>query len=114
MSDAQIASARARASAARNRLADALAALKQRLLPRTLARNLAQDIAAKGQEAAQAGVDVAKARPGVAIGAAAVAALLLARKPIARAIGIAKTGEPPETQARAARSPDNTPSEDRP
>lgn len=105
MSEAQIVAARARAEAARDRLGNALGVLKQRLLPATIARNLAHDLADKGQDVAKAGSEAIRARPGVAAGAAALVALFLARKPIKRALIDRDTSsQRPETPTRPARS----------
>lgn len=100
MTNDQIALAQARADHARERLAEALTALKQRLLPSTIAHNLVQGAKDKGADAAQAGVAAVKASPGIAVGLAALAGLFLARKPIARAI----SGNDEETQPASARS----------
>lgn len=100
MSDADIARAQVRADLARVRLSDALAALKQRLLPKTIARRLVVTTKDKAVDAAEAGVDAVKARPALAVGAAALAALFLARKPIVRAI----SGDDQETPAKPPRS----------
>lgn len=109
-SDDAIAIAEVRVGYARARLTEALAELKARLVPRVLARNVAKGIAEKGSEAARVGVEAVKARPGVAVGAAALLGLFLARKPIGRAItggGDADTdnSEAEETPPGPARSP---------
>lgn len=101
MSEADIDRARLRTVRAKARLTEALTALKTRLMPRTIARHLLDAGKDKATDAAEAGVEAVKARPGVAIGVAALAALFLARKPIARAI----SSEPAETPPAPARSP---------
>ncbi len=103
MSDTEITAAKLRAEGARKRLALALAALKDRLLPRTIARNLASGIADKSAEIAKSSADAAKARPAVAIGVAALAALFFARKPIIRAISTDdEATEPVATRSKPA------------
>ena len=86
------------------RLTDALRALKTRLLPRTIARNLLDATREKADDAAEAGVDAVKARPGIAIGVAGLATLFLARKPIARAISSDEKETPP-AKTRSPRKP---------
>lgn len=103
MSDPDIARARARTLLARERLAEALATLKLRLAPKVLARNAALVAKDKAANAAVAGVEAAKARPAITAGIAALAALVLARKPITRAI----SEKSDETGDGAARSPAN-------
>lgn len=106
MSEEGIARAQARSERARARLSEALAALKERLLPRTIARNLVEAGKEKATDAAAAGADAVKSRPGLAIGAATLAALLLARKPITRAItGVPNSDDGEETSADPTRSP---------
>ena len=108
MTDNPTSLAEARAAYARTRLTEALTELRARLMPGVLARNVAHGIAEKGSEAAKAGVEAAKARPGVAVGAAALLGLFLARKPIGRAITGTEAGENSadgETPQRPARSP---------
>lgn len=106
MTDESIARAQARSNRARAQLGDALAALRDRLLPRTIARNLVQAGKDKATDTVHAGTDAVKARPGLALGAAAVAALFLARKPIARAIsGDTEFDGAGETSPDPARSP---------
>lgn len=109
MSNETIAAAEVRVGLARARLTDALSELRTRLMPRVLARNVAQGIADKGTEAAKAGVAAARARPGVAVGAAALLGLFLARKPITRAItgddDAPENSTDDETPAQPARSP---------
>lgn len=112
MSDARIEAAEARVARARSRLADALGALKERLMPGNLARSVASGIAEKSQDAAKAGVDVVKARPAAAIGIAAVAGLFFARKPIARALGSDEPSEPDATRKARRRSGKNKSAED--
>ncbi len=108
MSDETIAAAQVRVARARNSLTEALSALKERLLPGNIARNLAHGIAERGQDAAQAGVDAVKARPATALGIAALAGLFLARKPIARALAPEnghESDEPDATPPAPPRSP---------
>lgn len=100
MSESDIERARLRTLRAKARLTAALSALKQRLLPSTIARNLFESGKAKAADAAEASVDAVRARPGIAVGVAALAALLLARKPIARAISPERSA----TTSRPARS----------
>ena len=80
---ADIAAAERRAAQARERLSGSLQLLQARLKPRTLARDAAQSAAAAGQNAARAGVDVARHHPGPVAGAVAAAGLFLARHRIA-------------------------------
>lgn len=101
MSDAEIERARQRTVRARSDLTEALQALKARLMPRTIAHNLIDGAKDKAADAAEAGVEVVKARPGVAIGAVALAGLFLSRKSISRAI----SGPSEETPPAKARSP---------
>lgn len=112
MSEAQIAAAEQRVERARGRLTEALVALRERLMPGAIARNVAQGIAEKGQDAARAGVDAVKARPGAAIGLVALAGLFLARKPIARALAGDESDQPDETPAASPRSAANPSAED--
>ena len=93
-----VVSAQRRSTRARDELSDTLAALKQRLGPKTIARNVAQGVSEKSTDA----VHVVKAYPGVAAGLAGLAALFFARKPIVRAISRRDKATAPE----AARSPD--------
>lgn len=109
MSDESIARAQLRSQRARAQLSDALLALKERLLPRTIARNLVQATKEKAVDAAHSGADAVKARPGLALGAAALAALFVARKPIARAFA-----DDPETDDEQETSPDPARSRSRP
>lgn len=101
MTEQSIAKAQARSDKARAQLSETLSALRDRLLPRTIARNVAKATKEKASDAVQAGTDAVKARPGLAIGAATLAALFFARKPIARAI----SHDEDETTADPARSP---------
>lgn len=96
-----IAIAKARTSAARGRLVSSLLRLKNSVMPGALARKLVHAATDKAADAADAGAQAVRARPAVAAGVAALAALFLARKPIARAI----SSDPPETPSARARSP---------
>lgn len=98
--DTDIDRAQRRADRARERLSDALTALKQQLSPGIVARKVATTTKEKATEAADAGVEAVKARPAVAVGAAALAALFLARKPLIRAL----SSDDDETPPRSARS----------
>lgn len=99
-SEERLARAELHADRARNRLVADLLALKNRLMPARLFGDLFRKAKASSADAAEAGVDAVKARPGLTIGIAALAGLFLARKPIARAISSRK----PETPAPRARS----------
>lgn len=104
MSDTDIARARLRAVRAKAQLTDTLRVLKARFMPRAIARHLAVATKEKAVDVAEATVDTVKARPGVAVGVAALAALFLARKPIARAIS-SGPAETPAVPARSRRKP---------
>ena len=112
MTEQQIAAAERRVERARARLTDALGALKDRLLPGNIARNVAHGIAEKGQDAAKAGVDAVRARPAAAIGIAALAGLIFARKPIVRALTGEESDPDDETPAGSPRSAANPSAED--
>lgn len=87
MTDPAIAAAAARAAAARARLTDALDTLKARLSPKTIARDVAGGAA-----------EVVVANRWPAAGAAALAALFLARRPIKKLL----TNETDAAPARSA------------
>lgn len=103
MSEADIEQARLRAADAKARFSEALAALKTRLLPRTIARHLVDTTKEKASDAAEASVEAIKAKPAVAVGAAALIALFLARKPLKRAIS-SDNAETPAVPARSFRN----------
>lgn len=79
---ATIATAERRATQARERLTDDLHKLQLKLNPRSLAREAARTAADKGQEAAENGLEYAKANPAPVAGAVAVTGLFLFRKRI--------------------------------
>lgn len=99
--ESEVARAEERSERARGRLTDTLLTLRHRLMPKVLARNLVDAISEKSADAAKAGADAVKARPGVVAGVTALAALFLARKPISRAIS--RDGD--ETPVPPRRSP---------
>lgn len=101
MNDADIDRARLRAARAKGRLVDGLETLKERLMPRAVARMFLKATKEEASDVAAAGVNAIKAKPALIAGAAGIAALFLARKPIARAI----SSEPGETPTKAPRSP---------
>lgn len=81
---ADIAAAERRATKARERLTDDLHRLQVKLNPKSLAREAARTAADKGQEAAESGLEYARANPAPLAGAVAVTGLFLFRKRIAR------------------------------
>jgi hypothetical protein len=86
MSEADIATARLQAAAARERLIGSAHELQVRLSPGTLAENAWDGLRDKGEAAAETAVETARKHP-VATGAAvAGVAALIARKPIGRLI----------------------------
>jgi hypothetical protein len=82
-----VALARARADAAKARLDDSIADLRERVDPRTLARHATDGLREQGEAA----VAVAKRNPGIAAGAAAAAGLLLIRRPVMALFGRGRT-----------------------
>lgn len=80
MSDAaeRLAIAQAKAHDAKARLDGTLAALREKVDPRTLARNAADGLREQGEAAAAA----ARRNPAIAGAALAMAGLLLARRPV--------------------------------
>jgi len=88
MSEIQVREARARgeADAAKARLMGDVDELKARLAPGKLASEAGQTAKNKGIVAADGAVTAAKQKPGMAAGVAAGAVVLLARKPLFRAI----------------------------
>lgn len=73
-----VALARERARIAKARLDESVGALRERIDPRTLAKHAAEDLREQGEAA----VAVARRNPGIAVAAAAVAGLLLVRRPV--------------------------------
>ena len=104
MSDEDIDRARLRAARAKGRLIDGLETLKERLMPRAVARMFLKATKEEASDVAAAGVNAIKAKPALIAGAAGIAALFLARKPIARAI----SSDTDETAPAKARSPRNS------
>lgn len=80
MSDAvdPVVVAQERARLARARLEDTVATLRERVDPRTIAKNAAEGLLEQGEAAAA----VARRNPGVVVGALAAAGLLLVRRPV--------------------------------
>lgn len=79
---ARVEMAKMEAERARRRLSSAATALQQRLKPATLADHAWSGVKDRGSELADEAVEVVKARPGAAAGAAAALFLFLARRPI--------------------------------
>lgn len=73
-----VALARERARVARARLDESVAALRERVDPRTLAKHAGEDVRARGEAA----VAVVRRNPGIAAAAAVAAGLLLMRRPL--------------------------------
>ncbi|SDA12970.1 hypothetical protein [Sphingomonas sp. NFR15] len=73
-----VAAAEERARIARARLETSAAALRERVDPRTVARNAAEGL----REQAEAAAAVARRNPGIVAGTLAVAGLLIARRPV--------------------------------
>lgn len=78
-----LASAQARAAAARARLGDTVETLQTQLAPERLARRAISEVTDGGTRAALASVDVAKRNPAGVAGAALAVAMFFGRKRIA-------------------------------
>ncbi len=87
IADARLAAARAQAEAARLKLAASVDVAKARLSPTALAIDAMDGVKARAGEIASGGVDAVRRRPAIAAGALAAIGLLLARRPLTRAIG---------------------------
>lgn len=85
--EADLGVARARADIARKKLAITLSEIQERLNPRVLIRDAWDEVRTHGGEVAQDAIKSVKERPGRAAAIGGALALLLARKPIANAIG---------------------------
>jgi hypothetical protein len=107
MSDAatDIRAAERRSAAARARLTGTLHQLQNKLSPKVLARDAATAAATAGQNAAQAGLESARANPAPVAGAVALGGLFLFRKRIARLFRRKKKLKVP-AQAKAPTNPD--------
>lgn len=107
-SEERLEHAQARATRARDRLVADLLAIKERLMPARLFGDLWRKSKSTGAEAAAVSAEAIKARPGVAVGVVALAALFLARKPIARAISSRKPSARAVSPRKSATPPART------
>lgn len=82
-----VAIARARAELARRKFAATLGEIQERLNPRVLIRDAWDEVRDQGGDLAAGAIKSVKDRPGRAAAIGGALALLLARKPIANAIG---------------------------
>lgn len=82
-----IEAAKREAEAARHRLDTTMVALQQRLHPKALANEAWDGVKEKSNDLAEGALDVVKQRPGTVSLALGAAILVLARKPIRRAVG---------------------------
>lgn len=82
------------ADQARRQLASTLGALQHRLRPATLADNAWSGMKDKGNALREEAVEAVKARPAVTAGGVVAALLLIARRPLLRALRTARRGNP--------------------
>ncbi|MDQ2879225.1 MAG: DUF3618 domain-containing protein [Pseudomonadota bacterium] len=90
-----MAGAKQRSERARQQLAQTLVEIQNRLNPKVLAREAAQEIRQAGEELARDSLEVAKRHPLTLAGVAAGVGLFLARKPLRHLIGTQRETTPP-------------------
>lgn len=104
-----IEAAKREAEAARRRLDSTVAALQQRLHPKSLATEAWDGVKEKSGDLAEGALDAVKQRPGTVSLAIGAAVLFFARRPLGRAVGrVFSRGEEEEEDGRITTLIDTT------
>lgn len=110
MADTELAAAEARSQAARRRLAGTMFAMQDRINPKTLAREAAQELKEAGTDLARKGLETVRDNPGVVAGVVATLGLILSRHRIGAWLGRgpkgdATSGHPRSLKTKRAKAP---------